>query len=266
MAKDPAFLFYPNDWLGGTMGMTFEEKGAYLELLLMQFNRGHMTEHMIRHMVGQIWDKIKVKFLVDEQGLYYNPRLKFEHDRRKTYSESRRNNIKGKNQYSKKEGHMTSHMENENINENVNSNSFRKSENLFAEKERLIPRMNEIWITTFPSYSASQDFDFPALKNISDFIFKQAKIKDGIGNRVHEDTCINTFKLIADQVNKEPFWANKPLQSISKHIQEFYNKIKNPDATGNSSSKKTNGTNYKTAGQEVFADRLKGKLANLNGE
>jgi len=26
MSKDPAFLFYPNDYIGGTMGMTFEEK------------------------------------------------------------------------------------------------------------------------------------------------------------------------------------------------------------------------------------------------
>jgi len=38
MAKDPAFLFYPNDYIGGTMGMTFEEKGAYIELLMLQFN------------------------------------------------------------------------------------------------------------------------------------------------------------------------------------------------------------------------------------
>lgn len=59
MAKDPAFLFYPNDWLGGTMGMTFEEKGAYLELLMLQFNRGHMTTDMINHMVGHLWDKVK---------------------------------------------------------------------------------------------------------------------------------------------------------------------------------------------------------------
>lgn len=115
--KDPAFLFYPNDWLGGTMGMSFEEKGAYLELLLMQFNRGHMTEHMIRHMVGHLWDKLKVKFLVDDAGLYYNPRLKEEHENRKRYSESRRNNLLGANQHTKKRGHMGSHMENENINE-----------------------------------------------------------------------------------------------------------------------------------------------------
>jgi uncharacterized protein YdaU (DUF1376 family) len=53
MAKDPAFLFYPNDWIGGTMGMTFEEKGAYMEILMMQFNRGHMTSHMVGQTVGQ---------------------------------------------------------------------------------------------------------------------------------------------------------------------------------------------------------------------
>jgi hypothetical protein len=57
--KDPAFLFYPNDWIGGTMGMTFEEKGAYMELLMMQFNRGHMTSHMIAQTVGQLWVKPK---------------------------------------------------------------------------------------------------------------------------------------------------------------------------------------------------------------
>jgi len=126
MAKDPAFLFYPNDYLGGTMGMTFEEKGAYIELLMMQFNRGHMTSHMIGQVVGQIWDKVKHKFKQDENKLWYNERLEIEIKRRKAYTESRRNNIKGVNQYTKKkekcsghvDGHMTSHMENENENEN----------------------------------------------------------------------------------------------------------------------------------------------------
>ena len=70
MSKDPAFLFYPNDYLGGTMGMTFEEKGAYIELLMLQFNRGHMTEHMIGHTVGQLWKNIKDKFIQDPTGLW----------------------------------------------------------------------------------------------------------------------------------------------------------------------------------------------------
>ena len=123
MAKDPAFLFYPGDWLGGTIGMTLEEKGAYLELLILQFNRGHMTSHMVGQVVGQLWVNVKDKFIQDENGLWYNERLDDEKNKRKSFTDSRKNNLKGKNQYSKNGhtlGHMTSHMENENENENRN--------------------------------------------------------------------------------------------------------------------------------------------------
>ena len=120
MAKDPAFLFYPNDYIGGTMGMTFEEKGAYIELLMLQFNRGHMTTHMIGQQVGQIWESIKCKFIQDQDGLWYNARLDLEKERRSAFSQSRRNNIKGNNQHTI--GHMTSHMEDVNVNVNKDIN------------------------------------------------------------------------------------------------------------------------------------------------
>jgi len=125
MAKDPAFLFYPNDWLGGTLGMTLEEKGAYMELLMMQFNRGHMTCHMIGQVVGQIWVKLEVKFKKDENGLYYNERLEQEIEKRKAYVRSRFNNKEGKNQYTNKRGHMTTHMTGhmENEDEDINNNN-----------------------------------------------------------------------------------------------------------------------------------------------
>jgi uncharacterized protein YdaU (DUF1376 family) len=133
--KDPAFLFYPNDYIGGTLGMTFEQKGAYIELLMTQFNRGHMTSHMIGQVLGQnsgqIWEVIQSKFKVDGNGLFYNERLEIEQNKRKAFTDSRKNNILGSNQYSKKDksktkkqghtdGHMTSHMENRNRNENIN--------------------------------------------------------------------------------------------------------------------------------------------------
>ena len=125
MAKDPAFLFYPSDWISGTLGMTFEEKGAYFELLMTQFNQGHMTSHMIGRMVGQLWSSIEQKFVKDENGLWYNIRLEEEKEKRKAFTESRRNNIKGKNQHTEKKtkkvchkkGHMTTHIENVNENE-----------------------------------------------------------------------------------------------------------------------------------------------------
>ena len=133
MAKDPAFLFYPGDWLGGTLGMTFEEKGAYMELLMLQFNRGHMTKHMIGQTVGQLWVNIEDKFEVDHKGLYFNKRLEVEKEKRKKFTESRRNNVFGVNQHSKKtkkEGHKTAHMSDhmEDVNENeiINKSEIKK--------------------------------------------------------------------------------------------------------------------------------------------
>lgn len=132
MAKDPAFLFYPSDWISGTMGMTFEEKGAYLELLMAQFNQGHMTSHMVGRMVGQLWDNIKHKFKQDADGLWYNERLEEEKNKRKQFTDSRKNNLKGTNQHTKKIGHMvghtTSRMENENKDENINKDNVLKKE------------------------------------------------------------------------------------------------------------------------------------------
>lgn len=131
MAKDPAFLFYPGDYVSGTMGMTFEEKGAYMDLLMLQFNRGHMNTHMIQHTIGHLWEQVKCKFIQDDEGLWYNVRLDIEKEKRKTFTESRRNNIKPKNKPKEEpsyETHMNSHMkphmenENENINKDININ------------------------------------------------------------------------------------------------------------------------------------------------
>ncbi len=158
MSKDPAFLFYPGDWLGGTMGMTFEEKGAYMELLMLQFNRGHMSGQVIGQTVGQIWERISFKFKIDDAGLFYNERLELEKDKRKQFVQSRRNNIAGVNQYTKKtghiKGHMTSHMENEDKNENIieykdiiegfNNTRFAKVQKLSdARKKHLSARIKE---------------------------------------------------------------------------------------------------------------------------
>ena len=147
MAKDPAFLFYPGDYVSGTMGMTFEEKGAYMDLLMLQFNRGHMNTHMIQHTIGHLWEQVKCKFIQDDEGLWYNVRLDVEKEKRKTFTESRRNNMKPKDKPSYEpsyethmQPHMESHMENvnENINKDINTNkskcSFEQAYEYMANK------------------------------------------------------------------------------------------------------------------------------------
>lgn len=153
--KDPAFLFYPNDYLGGTMGMTFEEKGAYIELLMLQFNRGHMTKHMIGQTVGQLWETLQIKFVKDDKGLYYNIRLEEEQNRRKSFTNSRLNNRLGINQYNKEDGHMTKHMETENENK-VSSSYLSVYNNIKAKNEILIPDEFEPLILEWLKYKSEK--------------------------------------------------------------------------------------------------------------
>jgi curved DNA-binding protein CbpA len=121
MAKDPAFLFYPGDWDGGTKLFSRHVKGAYMDLLMCQFHNGHMTSHDLVFILGQpdydlYWEsKLKSKFTQDSEGRFYNQKLESEQIKRRNWCESRANNKEGKNQYS---GHVTSHMEN--VNKNVN--------------------------------------------------------------------------------------------------------------------------------------------------
>lgn len=190
MAKDPAFLFYPNDYLGGTMGWSFEEKGAYIELLMMQFNRGHMTEHMICHMVGQLWDTIKVKFKKDKQGLYFNKRLEDEKIKRSLYTASRRNNSSGKNQYSKS-GHMDGHMEDENINENKDVNKRFKPPPIDEVKEYCKERKNNVDPQSFIDHYEANGW-----------VRGKTKIKDW-------KACVRTWEKGSQFPQDRPF--NKPV-------------------------------------------------------
>lgn len=151
MSKDPAFLFYPGDWDGGTKLFTRHVKGCYMDLLMCQFHNGHMTSHDLVFILGQpdydlYWEsKLKVKFIQDSDGKFYNKKLEDEQIKRRIWCESRKNNKDGKNQYSGHttkhiRGHKTSHMENESVNEdeieNINKlSSFEKFWKIYPKKK-----------------------------------------------------------------------------------------------------------------------------------
>jgi uncharacterized protein YdaU (DUF1376 family) len=129
MGKDPAFLFYPGDWNLGTMHMTLLEKGAYIELLMLQFARNKFTLAQAKHMLNDnfdlVWPNLSDKFTSDGE-FYWNERLMEEKDKRSKFSESRRNNAlttKKTEKHMPKHmpKHMHKHMENENENKNVNN-------------------------------------------------------------------------------------------------------------------------------------------------
>lgn len=213
MGKDPAFLFYPGDWLGGTIGMTLEEKGAYMELLMVQFNRGHMTSHMIGQTVGQLWVKVQDKFIQDDKGLWYNRRLDEEKEKRKNFTDSRKNNVSGTNQYTKKKGrvngHMTSHMENRNENEYYNNKkeAFDEISNNYLETE---PQRN---ILTNRGWKSAAKTDTDAL--LYHFLDSQADLK--IQNKSDVKSHFKKW------LNKRPLEELQPL--VKKINERFQTKV-----------------------------------------
>ena len=88
--KDPAFLFYPSDFLTGTMLMSNEQTGKYITLLCLQHQVGHLSERQMKKICGEYDEDIYSKFIQDTEGLYFNERLEDEAAKRSKYCESRR--------------------------------------------------------------------------------------------------------------------------------------------------------------------------------
>lgn len=88
MAKDPAFLFYPSDFLTGTMLMTDQEVGQYIRILCYQHQHGHIDAIALQRLCGgNATPEIASKFSVDSEGKYYNERLEIEIQNRRKRSE-----------------------------------------------------------------------------------------------------------------------------------------------------------------------------------
>ena len=306
MAKDPAFLFYSKDWLEGTAEMSSEEKGAYIDLLAHQHQKGSLPSEpkKLAKLCGlseseflKIWGELSSKFIANATGRMVNRKLNGIVSER--LDKGWRNTIigylgatiryavqnEGKNAavaekvkktfkvddflacakenvgerisewFSERYDKCYKSIANGNANKDETENKIESSYSVETNgAQSLISKMIEIWVKKFPSYTRQKENDSQALRVIADFIFINSGISNGYGDVDQEIKVLNIFEHIANQVNKETFWVNKSLKSIASHIQEFYNKIKNP----------TNGTyqqqsirNSKSAGAQQAVASLK---------
>ena len=88
------FKFYPDKYLGGTAGFSLEMHGAYLILLLHQNASGPFEEATAVAIVGDVWMKIRHKFIQLEDGRFINIRMDLESQHRKEISKTNRENIR----------------------------------------------------------------------------------------------------------------------------------------------------------------------------
>ena len=124
MKKDPAFLFYPQDFIVGCQMLSMAERGQYITLLSMMHQTGRMDEETIRLLVGSVSVNLLAKFEQDDEGKYYNHRLEYEIERRRNFVESRRANGSkgGRKQVVTKKGKVKKNTPN-----HVDTDSFAKT-------------------------------------------------------------------------------------------------------------------------------------------
>ena len=123
--KDPAVLFYFQDFLVGTEFMEDAEVGKYIRVLCHLADKGVLTPKQLSFICrGDVPLSILSKLLTDDDGNFYQRRMREERKKRIDYSESRRKNrVKKDNKICES---YDGHMENENINENINVNKKSK--------------------------------------------------------------------------------------------------------------------------------------------
>ena len=144
MAKDPAFLFYSSDFLNGIADLTMEERGQYITLLCLQHQKGELTDKTIRLSLGLVSVDVISKFTKLKNGNFVNDRLIIEMERRKLFTESRKNNGKKGGRPKKPLGYPKNNlMEDENENENKDIIIDKNKKNNFSKNLFNDPQWNE---------------------------------------------------------------------------------------------------------------------------
>lgn len=180
MAKDPAFLFYPSDFLTGTIFFSLEDLGLFIRLLCIQHqHEGRIKKYDFNQICSEKYQRVREKFIEDDNG-FYNKRLDLEIAKRKRDADaSRINGLKGgrpktkskpKNNLNKthrlKNNNLTV---NENINENINENEVEFEKNF----ELIFPFQSDNFLNVWQQFIDFRKSINKPLKKIS----QQAQLK-----------------------------------------------------------------------------------------
>ena len=91
--RTPAFQFYADDFLGGTITMSLEERGLYITLLALQWTQGGVSEadftRLGSAMAQLSLDHVKSKFSVAEDGRLKNARMECERTKQTAFRVNR---------------------------------------------------------------------------------------------------------------------------------------------------------------------------------
>lgn len=239
--KDPAFLFYSNDFLSGTMLMSDEDVGKYIRLLCLQHQKGHLKEKEMLNICKTFNEDIFNKFKKDEEGNYYNERLEYESNKRRAYSESRRNNRKKKEEKETYEKDIKNicnsyeeHMENENVNINktviINKDNRKRGSKGKKEEEKI----------HFAEFVSMTNAEYEKLvstygKEFADQCIKKLDDYKGSSGKTYKSDYRAIGSWVVDEVKKKQSNFNKGgINDFKELMEEARNEQRGNNTSNNS--------------------------------
>ena len=99
--KSPAFQFYVQDFLMGTLEFTAEQVGGYIRLLCHQWDKGGLPDDdkkliQLSGMKAKSLPEVKVKFIRNDDGQLRNVRMEKVRQQQEEFREKRRANAKAR--------------------------------------------------------------------------------------------------------------------------------------------------------------------------
>lgn len=236
MAKDPAFLFYASDFMMGTAFFSDVQAGKYIRLLCFQHQHGGLIDkNSFNSIVGD--DRlIRSKFVECDDG-FYNERLAKEMEKRQkksnNISEAAKNiwkERKKKNEsdriviesYNNPNGKVIeSHNDGNGIvirPENTNENEINLDSNY---QNMLIPKMVEIFKSSYPYYPVDENADYTACLSIS---YKIAKLKNWKKSTVLNENMQNvldSWRKIVEFTTTDKWFSTRSISDFNTEFQRI---------------------------------------------
>jgi len=216
--KSPAIMFYTSDFLTGTSFMDNEQTGAYIKLLCLQHQLGHIPKKDFEKITK---DKcVLSKFLLDKDNKYYNERMEIEIEKRDKFIEHQRENgLKGGRPNNPRVSHgLAKQKPLEDDNDNINNIITYYSSNIHTitpiEYEKLTK-----WEETFSQDMIKYAIELAVKANARSFnyieaIFKSWKTKG-------YKTIIDIERLDKKKKERElPSWFNEEIKREEPEMTE----------------------------------------------
>jgi len=143
MAKDPAFLFYPGDYLRDTQTLSEKTQVSYDRIMCEHMRNICISKQQLKFFTKKLNEEEleELMFVLKETSDGYQIDWVAESiEKRRAYSESRRNNRKKKANKDIKTyvPHMENEIENEIISDSVNDNDIIEKKDVFSFRKSLI--------------------------------------------------------------------------------------------------------------------------------